>query len=75
MIEGVAVVRPPVVEKIAVPSDIVQIMKNQPERARDVQASISNQFLRHFGNGLVVTGFERGDAESSYLLSAQKDEK
>lgn len=75
MIEGVAVVRPPVVEKIAVPSDIVQIMKNQPERARDVQASISNQFLRHFGNGLVVTGFERGDAESSYLLSAKKDEK
>ena len=38
-----AVDRPPIVEKIAAPSDIDQIMKNQPERARDVQAAISEQ--------------------------------
>ena len=75
ILEGTALARPPVVERIAVPSDIGQIMKNEPKRARDLQAAISGQFLRHFSNGLVVTGFERGEATSNYLLSAGKDEQ
>ena len=75
ILEGTALERPPVVERIAVPSDIDQIMKDEPERARDLQAAISGQFLRHFSNCLVVTGFERGEATSNYLLSAGKDEQ
>ena len=45
------------------------------KQGRDVQAKISEQFLRHLGAGLVVTGFERGEKQSSYLLSAGRGDK
>jgi predicted GNAT superfamily acetyltransferase len=75
LLGGSPIARGSVVAKIAVPNDIEQVMKTQPSYARDVQVSISEQFLRHFGNGLVVTGFERGEVASSYLLTEQTGEK
>ena len=38
-------------------------------RTREVQQSISSQFLRHFQAGLAVTAFERSAEAGAYLLS------
>ena len=61
--------QPSAVAKIAVPNAISEIAKKEPARALQLQSSISEQFMRHFTNGLAVTGFERGETESSYLLA------
>ena len=61
--------QPSAVAKIAVPNAISEIAKKEPARALELQASISEQFMRHLSNGLAVTGFERGELESSYLLA------
>ena len=66
---------PAVVAKISVPTNVSEILKNEPERGPALQADISAQFIKHLSNGLVVTGFERGDVQSSYLLSAEKEDK
>ena len=75
ILDGKPYQRPAVVGKIPVPTNVDDILKNQPERGPALQAEISAQFLKHLGNGLVVTGFERGDTESSYLLSVGKEEE
>ena len=36
--------------------------------ARTLQQTNARKFLEAFGRGLAVTGFERSDAEGSYLL-------
>ncbi len=74
ILEGKPYQMPAVVAKISVPTNVDSILKNQPERGPALQSDISAQFLKHLGNGLVVTGFERGEVESSYLLSAGKEE-
>ena len=70
IIQGQPYDKPTVLERISVPTNIDHILKTQPEQGRDLQAKISEQFLWHLGAGLVVTGFERGEQECSYLLSA-----
>ena len=75
ILDGKPYQRPAVVVKIPVPTNVDYILKNQSERGPALQAEISAQFLKHLGNGLVVTGFERGDTESSYLLSVGKEEE
>lgn len=72
IIQGQQYDKPTVLERISVPTNIDHILKAQPEQGRDLQAKISEQFLRHLGSGLVVTGFERGEQQCSYLLSAGK---
>lgn len=61
--------RPASVEKIAVPADIADIRKQNPARAKEVQDGLREQFLRHFRNGLEVTGFAATETEGIYLLS------
>jgi len=62
--------RGPIQERIAVPSDIAAIRSQDPKRAREIQRSISEQFLSCFNRDLAVVGFERSELAGAYLLSA-----
>ena len=55
--------------RISVPADIADIRLKDPGAAREIQSSIGEQFSKHFGRGLAVTGFEKNDTEGAYLLS------
>jgi predicted GNAT superfamily acetyltransferase len=59
-------VTPP--ERIVVPRNIAEIRQQDPQRAREIQGSLGEQFDQHFRAGLAVIGFERGDEQASYLL-------
>jgi predicted GNAT superfamily acetyltransferase len=54
--------------RIAYPADIARIRAANPRRAREIQKHNGEEFRRAFEQGLAVTGFERGDAEGTYLL-------
>jgi predicted GNAT superfamily acetyltransferase len=54
--------------RISLPSDIGELRRNDPRRARDIQSQASERFLTHFAHGLAVLGFERTDTEGTYLL-------
>ena len=58
----------PVEARIGVPVEIAQLRKEEPKRAREIQKSVSEQFVRHFERGLAVIGFERSETEGTYLL-------
>ncbi|HEX4168778.1 MAG TPA: acetyltransferase [Bryobacteraceae bacterium] len=55
-------------ERIPVPSDIAQIRKREPGRAREIQAGLAENFEQYFQAGLAVIGFERTEATGTYLL-------
>jgi predicted GNAT superfamily acetyltransferase len=55
-------------EKISVPAEIGEIRKRQPERAREIQAAIGEQFEKYFRAGLAVIGFEKTENAGIYLL-------
>ena len=57
-----------IVARIAVPNDIASLRKTDNRRAREIQMSVSDQFLRYFDKGLAVVGFEKSDAVGTYLL-------
>lgn len=61
--------RPEIVERIVVPSDIDVIRANHPKRAREIQAGISQRFLQYFAGGLTVVGFERSKETGTYLFA------
>jgi len=54
---------------IPVPAQIAAIRENEPERAREIQSGIAQQFEHYFDKGLAVTGFERTPEAGIYLLS------
>ena len=56
------------VEKITYPADISRIRAEEPDCAREIQRANAEKFRDAFARGLAVTGFERGEKESSYLL-------
>lgn len=58
----------PIQARIPVPSDISITRHKDPERAREIQQSLSDQFLSCFDRGLAVTGFERSEEAGTYLL-------
>ncbi|HUS08723.1 MAG TPA: hypothetical protein VMZ52_20635 [Bryobacteraceae bacterium] len=60
----------PVDGRISVPSNIAELRRSDPRQAREIQRSISEQFLQQFRAGLVVTGFERSEEAGTYLLSS-----
>jgi predicted GNAT superfamily acetyltransferase len=55
-------------ECVSYPTDIGTIRQDEPARARQIQQSAGLKFRDAFARGLAVTGFVRGDAESTYLL-------
>jgi predicted GNAT superfamily acetyltransferase len=66
--------REPWAARIEVPNEIGDMRVADPRSARGIQESVSEQFLRHFGAGLAVTGFERGSSNSAYLLTSWPSE-
>jgi predicted GNAT superfamily acetyltransferase len=66
--QGSAPPRGEIVERIAVPVEIEALKKSDPKRAREIQQGVSEQFMRHFDKGLVVTGFEKSEQAGTYLL-------
>ena len=60
--------------RIEVPLEIGTWRTEDPKRAREAQARISDQFLEHFRAGLAVVGFERGTSAASYLLGKWESE-
>lgn len=69
MLAGNPLPRPETEARIEVPADIATIRKNDPGRAREIQARVSQQFLEYLDAGLAVTGAERSDAAGVYLFS------
>jgi predicted GNAT superfamily acetyltransferase len=55
-------------ERIAVPTTIDQIRREDPVRAREIQSVNAARFQACFEKGLAVIGFERGEAKGVYLL-------
>ncbi len=55
-------------ERISYPADIAVIRQQDNARAREIQESNARLFLDAFARGLAVTGFERTEAEGTYLL-------
>ena len=60
----------PVLARISVPSDIAVFRFNSPERARDIQKHLGEQFLSCFGRNLAVIGFDKSNTAGTYLLGA-----
>lgn len=69
-IAGEAKVRPAVVARVAVPHEIATLRTSDPQRAREIQARVSGQFVELTGQGLAVSAFERSEQEGIYLFSS-----
>lgn len=54
--------------RIPVPADIGDIRQQQPDRAKEIQASLADEFDRLFQSGLAVIGFEKSEKLGTYLL-------
>jgi predicted GNAT superfamily acetyltransferase len=65
---------PPVEGRIGVPTAISRLRKEDPKRAREIQKSVTDQFLHHFDRGLAVVGFERSETDGTYLLGPWQSE-
>jgi len=57
-----------VLGRIPVPVEIEELRKLDPKRAREIQLSVSEQFLLHFEKGHAVVGFEKSEQAGTYLL-------
>lgn len=60
--------RPAIQARISVSREIAEIRERDPQRAREIQASIAEQFDMHFRESLTVVGFETGEEAATYLL-------
>jgi predicted GNAT superfamily acetyltransferase len=61
--------RPLPVARIAIPASIGGLRREDPERARQIQSAVADQFIAHFAENLAVTGFELTPDAGTYLLS------
>jgi predicted GNAT superfamily acetyltransferase len=62
--------RLPEAARVSVPLAIYQIKETDPRQAREIQKGVSEQFLKNFSQGLVVTRFERTPESGSYIFTA-----
>ncbi|HEY6660695.1 MAG TPA: GNAT family N-acetyltransferase [Pyrinomonadaceae bacterium] len=56
------------VATVAIPSEWISLVKQDPQRARAEQARVREEFTKAFAQGLICAGFERGDEQPRYLL-------
>lgn len=56
------------VASVAIPAEWSALVKRDPQRARDTQGRVREEFKQRFAEGLVCAAFARGDEESRYLL-------
>jgi predicted GNAT superfamily acetyltransferase len=67
--------RPPIERSIEVPLAMPVWRRDDPKRARETQASISDAFESAFQAGLAVVGVERGAESGTYLLGKWSPEE
>lgn len=65
--------RPPVEARVEVPFDIDAIRKRDQARAKQVQRRVSDEFVAHFKNGLMVVGLDRTERAGVYLLARDEE--
>ena len=53
---------------VSIPVDLDALVKMDPRRAREWQAAVREDFQECFARKLVITDFEKTDAEARYLL-------
>ena len=58
-----------VLTRIAVPSEIAEIKRTAPARAKEIQTRVRERFQECFAAGLAVTGFERAADYGTYLFA------
>jgi predicted GNAT superfamily acetyltransferase len=68
IVDGRVFQRPQPEARIPVPNNIGELRTADPRKAREIQASIGEQFKEYFARGLAVIGFERSAGEGSYLI-------
>jgi predicted GNAT superfamily acetyltransferase len=60
--------RPTVEARIEVPLEVATLRYTQPEKARQIQQTVSDRFQELLGRGLTVIGLERSETAGNYLL-------
>lgn len=60
--------RPVTEATVGVPVEIGELREHDPQRAREIQISIGEQFKKYFRAGLAVIGFEKSDVQGTYLI-------
>jgi predicted GNAT superfamily acetyltransferase len=55
--------------RVEVPADVTEWKSKDVPRAEKVQSEIRERFLDHFNDDYSVTGFERGEETSAYILT------
>jgi len=73
LLAGAPMERPRIETRIETPFDIDAIRKRDLARARDIQRRMSDQFVAHFKNGLMVVGVERTERAGVYLLARDEE--
>jgi len=73
LLAGAPLERPLVETRIEVPFEIDAIRKRDLARAREIQRRMSDQFVAHFKNGLMVVGVERTERAGVYLLARDQE--
>ncbi len=58
--------------RLPVPANIGEIRKRDRAQALAVQARVRQQCTERFREGWIITGFERGETESAYLLEKRE---
>lgn len=56
------------VATVGIPLEWAPLVKRDPQRARDEQARVREEFQKAFAQQLICAGFERGEPQSRYLL-------
>ena len=60
-------------DRIAIPANIRQICRDEPQRAEQIQTKLREQFVTHIAGGCAAAGFEFNDQFGSYLLEPYED--
>ena len=58
----------PAAAEVAIPTHFRPLAESDPEQARDLQLATRGKLIGAFAQGLVATGFTRGEHDSRYLL-------
>jgi predicted GNAT superfamily acetyltransferase len=60
--------RGPIEARVSVPNNIAAIRAEDPERARDIQVRVGEQFEHYFDRDMAVVGFEKTSETGDYLI-------
>lgn len=74
LLDGQPMPRPPIEARVRVPLAVETLRHDNLREALEIQKSVSGQFLKHFQDGLLVTGIELDSESAHYLFSRDNPE-